>query len=317
MFNFNLPITETLLKPSTRKLTLPELFQAFPEGKNRRGDFLNHREGEVFFSLDPEDSPYGDAMDVVFVDPAIPADPLPQKTASAEEVGSEPSSAALIERIQEDDLFNEGYEDHSSTLQDISVDFLNGQYLLGSLGTRNDRQVFMVDGCLPTDEHLPTAALISIPYLSPAFLARASQNLRESILIWGVNEDDHLFLVLDLYQYELLEKGDGALCINLDSSMRYRKLVRNIMDYFPQKFEYACRDNGVKYDEAWVIDQYGNELPPDLAEEKPLTSTGEGGYVLKTWLHPEDFICCACETAPNGEVRLIYQCLQYEAQGVF
>lgn len=305
MFNFNLPITETLMGARTIELTLEELLRAFPNGKDRTKEFSDRYQGEVFFSLDSESSAYGNATDVIFVDPEIPIH-VQEPTTSVEEARAEPSSTTLVEQIRQSDLFTGGYADHKCTLKDICPQLSTARYLLGNPGVKNSRPVFMVGG------GYPTAALVLIHHQSRVFTQELPLDFERSIFLSVVDSYDRLTLELDL-EYLFGRKTTP----DFYSSRHYFSLANNILSQFPQKFEYVCRDNGVKYDEAWVIDQYGNELPPDLVEEKPLTSTGEGGYVLKTWLHPENFICCACETAPNGEVRLIYQRLQYEAQGVF
>lgn len=296
MYSFDLPITETLLTPKTRKLSLFELFQAFPNGKDQTKEFSDSYQGKVFFSLDAESSPYDDGLEVVFVDPEIPEE-YPQGVLAG------PSSASLVARIRQDPLFTGGYADHSETLKDICPQLAGARYLLGSPGVKNSHLVFMVG------EDFSEDVLISVAHHSVALKEEPPWDLMRSVDFSSVDPDDNLTLVLDLYK--LAPRGEDPLLIN----MHRRSLVRNMLDHFPQKFEYWGRDNGVMYNEAWMFDWLGNELPPDSVREKPLTSTGEGGYVIKTWLHPENFICCACETDLYGEVQLIYQYRGYEVHG--
>lgn len=302
MYNFRLPITKTLLTPNTRKLTLDELLQAFPEGKDRRGDFADGYEGEVFFSLDPASSPYGDALDVVFVDPEIPVDYAKESThPDLTELGS----VSFVKRVRQSKLFTGGYLDYSHTLVDFCPQFMNARYLLGNSTIKNGRPAFLVGGKNCSD------MLVLVPRKQIENV-EVPLEIELSFILSSPAPGDQHALEIDLMS--LLKQEDD---IKLLSSMHYQDLVRNIMSQFPQKFEYVCRDNGVKYDEAWMIDWYGNEIPPDLVEKRPLTSAGEGGYTRKTWLHPEQFICCVCYTDFDSEVKLVHQCLQYEKHGDF
>ncbi len=148
-----------------------------------------------------------------------------------------------------------------------------------------------------------------------------SDQIKEADVLSELNQSVSFATAVSNYEQAIVI--DLAMLFNQDktgimlSNKHYRSLVHSMMGQLTQKFEWVCRDNGVKYDEAWMIDWYGNEIPPDLVEEIPLTSTGEGGYTRKTWLSPEQFICCACYTDFDGTVKLIYQCLRYEAQGNF
>lgn len=244
----------------------------------------------------------------MFVDPEIPIH-VQEATTSVEEVRAEPSSTTLAEQIRQSDLFTGGYADHRYTLKDICPQLSTARYLLGNPRAKNGRPVFMVG-----EGSFPEAVLILVPHQSRVFTQELSRDFERSILLSTVDSDDNLTLELDL---EYLSERNGAVPSCFLKNRYHGLLIRNIMDHFPQKFEYVCRDNGVKYDEAWMIDWYGNEIPPDLVEEKPLTSTGEGGYTRKTWLSPEQFICCACYTDFDGTVKLIYQCRQYEHCGDF
>lgn len=290
MYNFDLPITETLLKPNMRKLTLTDLFRAFPEGKDRRGDFADDYEGEIFFSLDRASSPYGD-LDVVFVDPEIP---VAYAKESIKLDFAEPGSACLVERIRRSELFAGGYTDYSRTLSDIFPGVWTAGYLLGCLYGENSCPVFTVgeDNC--------TEMLVLVQ----------SDQIKEADVLSELNQSVSFATAVSNYEQAIVI--DLAILFNQDktdimlSNKHYRSLVHSMMGQLTQKFEWVCRDNGVKYDEAWMIDWYGNEIPPDLVEEIPLTSTGEGGYVRKTWLHPEDFICCVCYTDFDGTAKLIY-----------
>lgn len=288
----------TLLKPDTIKPSIEELKKAFPDSevwlakdKHETNCSCACAPGSVCIQLNPAISCHSGSLDIIYVNPAIPAPSLEYRERNR-----------LLSIVMAR-LFREGFrcDVDASEMGLQSINILFGHFV---------EYIFVVNGDGAT---LDDYCLIFIHDGDPVTPDFNSALEREALFTVAIPGLRYIHAVKREEQYGANMTMDNIVKAEQTISLHFAELSEAILKDFPKKFDHLCCDDGVMYSDAWLLDEYGREIPPDAKREIPL-SRADGGF-YKTWFaltEYENRLCCSCKMQPDGQVELACEQVKFE-----
>lgn len=294
-----------LLKPDTIKPSLEELKKAFPDSEVWLAMDMDETKcscapDSVCIQLNPAISRYSDSLDIIYVNPAILTPPLEYRE------GNRLSSIRMA------CLFEEGLRCHVDVpgMGSQSMHILFGHFVerIGS------RQYFMVNGDGATPDGYCLILIHNGDLVTPDFSSALEREALFTIAIPDRRMRIHVVKCEGQPADIMTATADDILkAMQKTSSLHFAELSEAILEDFPKKFDHLYCDDGVMYSDAWLLDEYGREIPPDAKREIPLSRADGGLY--KTWFaltKYENRLCCSCKMEPDGHVELACEQLKFE-----
>lgn len=286
----------TLLKPDTIKPSLEELKKAFPDSEvwlSGDKDETNGScaPGSVCIRLSPRSSYCGDSLDIIYVDPAVPAPSLEYR---------EENRLLSTRRAC---LFEEGFRCRHVDVSGMGLQSMH--ILFGHFVERiGSRQYFMVNGDGATPDDYCLILIHNGDLVTPDFSSALEREALFTIAIPDRRMRIHVVKCEGQPADIMAATADDILkAMQKTASLHFAELSEAILEDFPKKFDHLYCDDGVMYSDAWLLDEYGREIPPDAKREIPLSRADGGLY--KTWFaltKYENRLCCSCKMEPDGHV---------------
>lgn len=284
-----------MLEPRTERLTEENLKKAFGDHMIIQTEY-----GHVKCSMATEKSPYGSLV-VEYLDPKV--EMRPDGTVTAQDIRKAP-------------LFAGGYRD-SVYLGAINKQLVWGHFLMGNFENEKIPKFIVGFDGVVDDRYILLRLPADNPILTAEFIGGLKQTARYFKPLYEVNEDTMYYIAVIKSDTKLSQSGEeiegteGIVEIEAMQGLHLR--------LFHQRFSHTAVDNGVCFDQGWVLDWYGNRLEPRLRLK--VDEDVDPDEDLDTLLCPTEvwtrldrsMVMLECQTWSDGTVHLQCTCRKDDA----
>lgn len=295
-----------MLSSRTKRLTEEDLEKAFGDRMTIQTEC-----GRIKCSMAVEESPYGSLV-VEYLDP---------------KVEMRPDGTVTTQDIRKAPLFAGGYC-APVYLGAINKQLVWGHFLMGNFEDEKMPKFIVGFDGIDDDHYILLRLRADDPILTDEFIGGLKHTARYFKPLFDAEEDVAYYIAVIKSDTKLSQSGEeiegteGIVEIEAMQGLHFR--------LFHQQFSHAAVDNGVCFNQGWVLDEYGNRLEPRLRlEVNEDVDSGEDSDAplcpTEVWTRLDrNMVILSCQTWFDGVVRLRCTCqkddapntLQYRAMDV-
>lgn len=283
------------LEARTKRLTVENLKEAF-------GNLMTVREenGRAKCRVALGKNPYG-SLTVDYFDP---------------EVGTRPDGTVTVQDIREAPLFTGGYRD-SVYLGAINKQLVWGHFLMGNFEDEKMPKFIVGFDGIDDDHYILLRLQADDPILTDEFIGGLKHTARYFEPLFDAEEDVAYYIAVIKSDTKLSQSGEeieGAEGV-IDAEVMRGLSLR----LFHKQFSHAAVDNGVCFDQGWVLDEYGSRLEPRLRlKVNEDVDSGEDSDAplcpTEVWTRLDrNMVILSCQTWFDGTVHLQCACWKDDA----
>lgn len=292
-------LLECGLEPRTKRLTVENLETAF-------GSLMTVREenGRAKCRVALGKNPYG-SLTVDYLDP---------------EIETRPDGTVTVQDVREAPLFTGGYRD-PIYLGAINEQISQGSFLVGNFADGEMPRFIVSHDGLDDDNYLLLRIRADDGFgLTSKFVDGLTRTARYLAPLFDTEKGVGYYIAVIKSKTKLSQSGEPIKGVEGIAYSETRRKLR--LRLFHQQFFHIVTNNGVCFDQGWVLDARGDWLEPRL-RLKPNEDlefdeyADEAMYPTEVWTKiNKDTVALSCRTRRDGTVHLVCTCLEESSPNV-